>query len=64
LRKTKSEALEAKRLDLLNELVTPTASIGALVNPQFRDADRQLHELQEAATVLKKENPNIARRQQ
>src|SRR5262249_6315523 len=49
-----AQALEAKRLDLLNELVTPTASIGALVNPLFRDADRQLHELQEAATVLKR----------
>jgi len=49
-----AQALEAKRLDYLNELVTPTASIGALVNPHFRDADRQLHELQEAATVLKR----------
>src|SRR5262249_25473073 len=49
-----AQALEAKRLDLLNELVAPTSSIGALVNPQFRDADRQLRELQDAATLLKR----------
>jgi len=49
-----AQALEAKRLDLLNELVTGTASIGILVNPTFRDADRQLHELQDAATLLKR----------
>jgi putative tryptophan/tyrosine transport system substrate-binding protein len=49
-----AQALEAKRLDLLNKLVTAAASIGVLVNPNFRDTDRQLHELQDAATGLKR----------
>jgi putative ABC transport system substrate-binding protein len=49
-----AQALEAKRLDLLNKLVAAAASIGVLVNPQFRDADRQLHELQDAAIGLKR----------
>jgi putative ABC transport system substrate-binding protein len=59
-----AQALEAKRLDLLNKLVTASASIGVLVNPKFRDADRQLHELQDAAVGIKKTNPNPARNQQ
>jgi putative tryptophan/tyrosine transport system substrate-binding protein len=48
------QALEAKRLDLLNKLVTGAASIGVLANPKFRDTDRQLRELQDAATSLKR----------
>jgi putative ABC transport system substrate-binding protein len=48
------QALEAKRLELLNELVASPASIGILINPTFRDADRQLHELQDSATLLKR----------
>jgi putative tryptophan/tyrosine transport system substrate-binding protein len=50
-----AQALEAKRLDLLNKLVTASASIGVLVNPKFRDADRQLHELQNAAVGIKRQ---------
>ena len=49
-----AQALEAKRLDLLNKLVTAAAAIDVLVNPNFRDTDRQLHELQNAATDLKR----------
>lgn len=49
-----AQALEAKRLDLLNKLVTATAPFGVLVNPKFRDADRQLHELHDAAIGLKR----------
>jgi putative ABC transport system substrate-binding protein len=48
-------ALEAKRLELLSELVAGTASIGVLVNPSYPDADRQLRELQEAADVIKRQ---------
>jgi len=51
-----SEAAEAqaKRLDLLNKLVTAAGSIGVLANPKFRNTDRQLHELQDAAAGLKR----------
>src|SRR5262249_6006511 len=49
-----AQALEAKRLDLLNKLVTATGSFGVLVNPKFRDADRQFHELLDAAIGLKR----------
>jgi putative ABC transport system substrate-binding protein len=42
-------ALEAKRLELLHQLVSGTALIGALVNPKYPDADLQVRELEEAA---------------
>jgi putative ABC transport system substrate-binding protein len=44
--------LEAKRLDLLRELVPQTATIGALVNPSFPQYENQLRDLQEAARAL------------
>src|SRR5260221_7174895 len=46
--------LEAKRLELANELVPGEAPIGALVNPKYPDADRQIRQLQEAAALLKR----------
>jgi len=50
-----SSALEAKRLEMLSELVPGEGSIGVLVNPQYPDADRQLSELQEAAGIIKRQ---------
>jgi putative tryptophan/tyrosine transport system substrate-binding protein len=41
--------LETKRLEFLQQLVPGAISIGVLVNPKYPDADRQLHELKEAA---------------
>ena len=46
-------ALERKRLELLHELVPAALPIGVLVNPQNPDVNVQLHELQEAAGVIK-----------
>jgi putative ABC transport system substrate-binding protein len=46
--------MEAKRLDLLNKLVTAAVAIGVLANPKFRDTNRLLHELHDAATGLKR----------
>ena len=46
-------ALEAKRLDLLHQLVPGAASIGVLVNPKYPDAVLELRDLQEAAGVIK-----------
>jgi putative tryptophan/tyrosine transport system substrate-binding protein len=43
--------LDAKRLELLNELV-PSAAIGALVNPSRPDADAQLRGVHTAARAL------------
>jgi len=48
-------ALEAKRLDLLQQLVPGAAPIGVLVDPKYPDADLQLRELQEAAAVIKRQ---------
>ena len=48
-------ALEAKRLDLLQQLVPGPAPIGVLVDPNYPDADLQLRELQEAAAVIKRQ---------
>jgi putative ABC transport system substrate-binding protein len=48
-------ALEAKRLGLLHEITSATASIGALVNPMYPDADVQLRELEEAADAIKRQ---------
>jgi putative tryptophan/tyrosine transport system substrate-binding protein len=48
-------APEAKRLDLLQQLVPGAAPIGVLVDPKYPDADLQLRELQEAAAVIKRQ---------
>jgi putative tryptophan/tyrosine transport system substrate-binding protein len=48
-------ALEAKRLDLLQQLVPGAAPIGVLVDPKYPDADLQLRELQEAAAAIKRQ---------
>ena len=45
-------ALEAKRLGVLNQLV-PEALIGALINPNYPDMERERRELQNAADALK-----------
>jgi putative tryptophan/tyrosine transport system substrate-binding protein len=47
-------ALEPKRLELLRELVPEVDLIGVLVNPKYPDANLQLHELREAAEILKR----------
>ena len=47
--------LVPKRLELLHQLVPKAATIDALVNPNYEDVDRQRHELQEAATVIKQQ---------
>jgi putative tryptophan/tyrosine transport system substrate-binding protein len=44
--------LEAKRLELLHELVPKDAMIGVLPDPTFSDADAQLKEVQSAARAL------------
>src|SRR5262249_29140803 len=48
-------ALEAKRLELLSQLVPAAAAIGVLVSPLYPDAERQLRELQEAAGVIRRQ---------
>jgi ABC transporter substrate binding protein len=45
--------LMAKCLNLVHQLVPNAAVIGALVNPDYSDADLQLRELQEAARAIK-----------
>ena len=45
-------ALVPKRLDLLHQLVPAAAVFGALVNPNYPEADLQRRELQEAARTL------------
>jgi putative ABC transport system substrate-binding protein len=47
--------LETKRLGLLHQLVPGATPIGVLVNPTNPAADLQLHELQEAAGVIKRQ---------
>jgi putative ABC transport system substrate-binding protein len=47
--------LEAKRLEMLSQLVPAELSIGVLINPKYPDADRQQSELQEAAGILKRQ---------
>ena len=44
--------MEQKRLSLLHELTPGVPLIGALLNPNFPDAARQLPELEEAARVI------------
>ena len=48
-------ALEAKRLGLLNDIVPGTAPIGVLLDSAFADASRQLRELQETASAIKRQ---------
>jgi putative tryptophan/tyrosine transport system substrate-binding protein len=47
-----TSTLEAKRLELLHEVVPNAAVIAVLVNPNFSETERQLKEAQEAARVL------------
>jgi len=44
-----TRTLDAKRLELLHELLPSGTNIGALLNPTFPDAADQLREVQEAA---------------
>ena len=44
--------LEAKRLELLHELVPQASTIGALINPNYPAAKQQAQEVQEAAARL------------
>ena len=44
--------LEAKRLDLVRELLPGTGLIAVLIDPQFAQAEAQLRELEEAARTL------------
>ena len=44
--------MEQKRLSLLHELTPGVPLIGALLNPNFADAARQLRELEEAARTI------------
>ena len=48
-------ALEGKRLGLLNDIVSGTAPIGVLLDSAFADASRQLRELQETASAIKRQ---------
>src|SRR5262249_39710117 len=45
-------ALEAKRLELLHELVPKVTDIAVLLNPTFPDAADQLREVQEAGRTI------------
>ena len=45
-------ALEAKRLELLHEMVPGASPIGVLLNPKYPDFDLELRQLQEAANVI------------
>jgi putative ABC transport system substrate-binding protein len=48
-------ALMAKDLELLQQLAPKAAKIGVMVNPNYPDVDLQRRELQEAATVIKRQ---------
>jgi len=47
-------ALEAKRLELVQQIVPGASLIGVLVNPKYPDADLQVREAQEAANAMKR----------
>ena len=47
-----SVALEAKRLELLRELLPAATLVGVLFNPTFSDAETQLKDVQAAARVI------------
>jgi len=47
--------LDGKRLELLHEMVPGASPIGVLLNPKYPDFDLELHELQEAAKVIKRQ---------
>jgi putative tryptophan/tyrosine transport system substrate-binding protein len=47
-----ASALDAKKLDLLRELVPQVSTIGALVNPGYPEAKSQANEFQAAANLL------------
>jgi hypothetical protein len=47
--------LEAKRLGLLHDIIPGTSTIGVLVNPGFSDADLELREVEEAASLVKRQ---------
>jgi putative ABC transport system substrate-binding protein len=48
-------ALEAKRLELLHQMIPGTSPIGILLNPKYPDFDLELHELQDAANVINRQ---------
>ena len=48
-------ALEAKRLELLHQMVPGTSLIGILLNPKYPDFDLELRELQEAANAINRQ---------
>lgn len=48
-------ALEAKRLELLHQMVPGTSPIGILLNPKYPDFDLELRELQDAANVINRQ---------
>jgi putative ABC transport system substrate-binding protein len=45
-------ALEAKRLELLHEMLPGASPIGVLLNPKYPDFELQLRQLQEAANMI------------
>jgi putative tryptophan/tyrosine transport system substrate-binding protein len=47
-----TSSLEPKRLEMLHQVVPRAAVVGALVNPNFSDAERQEMDLREASRVL------------
>jgi putative ABC transport system substrate-binding protein len=49
---TMFSALAPKRLDLLSQLVRKNAVLGALINPNYPDADLQRQELDEASAAM------------
>ena len=46
--------LEAKRLEILNQLIPGTAPIGVLINPTYPDAGLQRRESETAASAMKR----------
>ena len=57
-----TNALEAKRLGLLSELISNASTIGVLVNPDTPGAESQRLQLQSAATALKRNVPILPAR--